>query len=263
MTTLSLPQTVILLGASNLTLALPRLWHGLIRAWPEPLEMFAADGHGRSYGNWSRVGPRGLPGIVSCRLWDELDAQRAMSSERPRALIADIGNDLLYGADPEQIAAWVETCLQRLFAINARIVVTGLPVASIQKLSRSRFEFMKLLMFPGSRLRFDEVESKMTRLNQLVGDLARTYHAVLVEKRGEWYGFDPIHIRRRFRATAWREILASWFDRSTEVGFSNVGINRSLQVWRQRPLERRWLGRTQHTVQPALREPDGTSLWLF
>ncbi len=263
MKTLMLPKSVILLGASNLTLALPRLWHGLIGAWPEPLEMFAADGHGRSYGNWSRVGPRGLPGIVSCHLWDELNAQPSTPSDRPRALIADIGNDLLYGAEPEQIAAWVETCLQRLFAINARIVVTGLPVASIQKLSRSRFEFMKLLMFPGSRLRFDEVESKLTRLNQLVADLARTYHAVLVEKRGEWYGFDPIHIRRRFRATAWREILASWFDLSTEVDFSSVGINRSLRLWRQRPLERCWLGRIQHAVQPALREPDGTSLWLF
>ena len=246
-----------------MTLAFPRLWDGLRRVWSEPLEMFAAEGHGRSYGTWSRVGPRGLPGIVSCQLWDELDAQPSTSTDRPRALITDIGNDLLYGAEPEQIAAWVETCLQRLQAINARIVVTGLPLASVQKLSRSRFEFMKSLLFPSSRMRFEEAEPKMARLNQLVVELARTYQSATAEKRGEWYGCDPIHIRRRFRAVAWREILSSWFDASEAVDFQSVGLSRSLRLWRQRPIERRWLGRVQKAVQPALREPDKSTLWLF
>jgi hypothetical protein len=254
---------VILLGASNVTLAFPRLWDGLRRAWPEPLELFAAHGHGRSFGMWSRVGPRGLPGIVSCQLWDELNAQPTASTERPRALIADIGNDLLYGAEPEQVAAWIETCLQRLHALNAQIVLTQLPLASVQNLSRSRFEFMKALMFPSSRMSYGELQPQVTRLNQLVVDLAETYSSATVEKRGEWYGFDPIHIRRRCRAIAWREILASWFDDSSAVDFRNISVGRSLRVWRQRPIERRWLGRDQRTVQPVLREPDGSALWLF
>ncbi len=253
----------ILLGASNVTLAFPRLWYGLRRAWPEPLEMFAAEGHGRSYGNWSRVGPRGLPGIISCQLWDELNARPSIPSDRPRALIADIGNDLLYGVEPEQVAVWIETCLQRLQAINARSVVTSLPIASVQKLTRSRFEFLKSVMFPGSRMSFDEVEPKMMRLNQLVVDFARTYQATIVEKRSEWYGFDPIHIRRRFRATAWSEILSSWFDEPNDVSFPSVGLNHSLRMWRQRPVERRWRGKLQQTMQPVVRESDGSSLWLY
>ncbi|HLQ43549.1 MAG TPA: hypothetical protein VK137_02375, partial [Planctomycetaceae bacterium] len=77
---------VILLGASNVTLSFPRLWHGLRRAWSESLELFAAHGHGRSFGIWSRVGPRQLPGIVPCRLWDDLAAQPPMTNDRPRAL---------------------------------------------------------------------------------------------------------------------------------------------------------------------------------
>ncbi len=254
---------VILLGASNVTLAFPRLWHGLLRAWPEPLELFAAEGHGRSFGNWSRVGPRGLPGIVSCSLWDTLDTQPTASTERPRAIITDVGNDLLYGVEPDQIAAWIETCLQRLQTLKARIVVTSLPVASVQTLTRSRFEFWKSLLFPGSQMSFDEVEPQMLRLNQSVADLARTYGAVFVENRGEWYGVDPIHIRRRCRATAWREILASWFDEPNEVTFPSVGLNRSWKLWRQRSAERHWRGQIQQTVQPTLREPDGSALWLF
>ena len=255
---------VILLGASNVTLAFPRLWQGLRRAWSEPIEMFAAHGHGRSFGMWSRVGPRGLPGIVTCRLWDELDAQPSTSGDRPRGLIADIGNDLLYGAEPEQVAAWIETCLRRLQAFNAQVVVTQLPIASVQTLSRSRFALMKKLLFPSSRMRFDEVESKMTRLNQLVVDLAGTYQTATAEKRGEWYGFDPIHIRRRFRATAWREILSSWFDDpAAAVDFRSVGLSRSLQLWRQRPLERQWFGRIQQSNQPVLREADGSTLRLY
>lgn len=253
----------ILLGASNVTLAFPRLWHGLLRAWPEPLEMFAADGHGRSYGNWSRVGPRGLPGITSCQLWENLDSQPTTSAERPRALITDVGNDLLYGVDPEQVAVWIEICLQRLTAMNARIVVTELPVASIRKVSRSRFEFLRSLMFPGSQMRFEEIEPKLFRLNQLVVGLARNYHATVVEKREDWYGLDPIHIRRRHRAAAWREILSSWFDEPNNVAFPSVGINRSLRVWQRRPIERRWRGVTQQTKQPVVRESDGSSLWLF
>jgi hypothetical protein len=240
--------------------------------------MFAVEGHGRSFGNWSRVGPRGLPGIVSCLLWENLVAQPMASTARPLALITDIGNDLLYGIEPDQIAVWIETCLQRLQAFNAHIVVTSLPMTSVQKLTRTRFDFLKSLLFPGSLMSFDEVEPKMLRLNQRVVDLTRTYHATLVEKRDEWYGLDPIHIRRRCRATAWREILRSWFDDPNDsephaderradgphkIAFQSVGLNRSLRLWRQRPAVRRWRGQIQQMVQPALREPDGAALWLF
>lgn len=254
---------VVLLGASNVTLAFPRLWHGLQRVWSEPLELFAADGHGRSYGNWSRVGPRGLPGISACQLWETLESQPTTSTAQVRALITDVGNDLLYGVEADQVSAWIESCLQRLQRLDARIVVTSLPVASVQKVSRRRFEFLKSMMFPGSQMSFDEVEPKMLRLNHLVAELARTYGADFIEKRGEWYGFDPIHIRRRYRAVAWNTILTPWFDDPNEVRFPSVGLHRSSLIWRQRPAERRWREKTQKTVQPTLCEPNGSALWLF
>ncbi len=252
---------VILLGASNVTLSIPRLWHGLC-ACSEPLELFAAHGHGRSYGQWSHVGPRALPGIVRCRLWDDL-AVLAPTTDRPRALITDIGNDILYGVESDQIAAWIEVCLKRLTAMSARIVMTQLPIASASSLSRSRFLFFRHLFFPESDLRFEDLESRIARLNQRIVELGREHEVPTPELRGEWYGLDPIHIRRRFRLAAWRELLATWFDSPNKAAFDGVGVGSALRLWRQRPFERRWFGRTQHAAQPVLREPDGSALWLY
>ena len=253
---------IILLGASNVTLSFPRLVRGLQRALPVPLELFAAHGHGRSFGIWSRIGPRELPGIVPCRLWDDLAVQPT-SDDPPRTLITDIGNDLMYGIEPDQIAAWVATCLERLRAMRARIVLTQLPLASARTLSRARFQFFRRLFFPNSQIQFEDLEAKTARLNQHIVDLGRQFEVPTPELRGEWYGFDPIHILRRHRAAAWREILASWFDDPTSTDFRPVGPNDSLHLWRQRPCERRWNGRDLHSSQPVLRQPDGSQLWLY
>lgn len=252
----------IVLGASNVTLSFPRLWYGLRRVCVEPVEMFAAHGHGRSFGMWSRIGPRELPGIVPCRLWDDLAAQPA-SAEPPRALITDIGNDLLYGVDPDQIAAWVATCLERLTAMSARIVLTQLPLASALSLGRARFRFFRSLFFPTSTVQFGDLATMVARLNQHILDLGREHNVSTLDLRGQWYGFDPIHIRRRHRDPAWQELLASWFDEPAAANFRAANPTQSLRQWRQRPFERRWFGRGQTAVQPVLREADGSTLWLY
>ena len=251
-----------MLGASNVTLSFPRFWHGLRRMIAEPLELFAAHGHGRSFGMWSRIGPRELPGIVPCRLWHEL-ANASPPDEPPRALITDIGNDILYGADPQQIADWVETCLKRLRELNARIVMTQLPVASALTLSPGRFQFFRRAFFPGSRLTLETVLAHAQRLNELVIELGRKFDVSTPELRGEWYGVDPIHILRRHRAAAWSELLSPWFDPSPSATFDAVSPTKSLRLWRQRPDERRWFGRVQSGIQPALRETCGSSLSLY
>lgn len=255
-------RRVIVLGASNVTLAFPRLWHGLRRRFVEPMELFAAHGHGRSFGMWSRVGPRELPGIMDCHLWDQLAVSPAVD-QPPRALITDIGNDILYGADADQIAEWVATCLERLRELNANIVLTQLPIASALTLDRARFQFFRRAFFPSSRLTLEEVLNHAQRLNQLVIELGRTFDVPTPELRGEWYGVDPIHIRRRHRAAAWSELLSSWFDPRPSASFDAVSPGHSLRLWRQRPSERRWFGRIQTRTQPVLHETCGSKLWLY
>src|SRR5688572_31021942 len=105
----------ILLGASNLKISLPPLLAGLRRRAGGPVEAFIACGHGRSYGAWSRfLFVRRLPGIAGCGLWPALEASPPLRNVRRVALLTDAGNDLVYGASPEEIAGWIGTCLDRL-----------------------------------------------------------------------------------------------------------------------------------------------------
>ena len=103
-------RRVVLLGASNLTMGLGRVYRTLRTLWPEPLDLLVATGHGRSYGFTSYVFSRTLPGIAACGLWHDL-AQRVPLPTV--ALVTDIGNDIVYGSDVSAIAGWVEQCLAR------------------------------------------------------------------------------------------------------------------------------------------------------
>jgi hypothetical protein len=85
---------------------------------------------------------------------------------------------------------------------------------------------------------------------------------VLVEHRAEWYGFDPIHIRRPCRAMAWSEMLAPWLEARHQDSVP-APLDRRLCLG---PLlaERRWIwGREQHRAQPCCRLSDGTTLSLY
>src|SRR5437764_15396038 len=109
-------RRVILLGASNLSRSFPTVVATVRQTWSEPVEIMAAMGHGRSYGQDSWFLGRKISGIFPCALW--LDLQN-----RPRlptaALITDVGNDILYGISTDRLLDWVEHCLVRLAQAGA------------------------------------------------------------------------------------------------------------------------------------------------
>jgi len=142
----SLARPVILLGASNLTRDFPLILRLLQNSIESPYEIFTAMGHGRSYGNWSRLLYRALPGIAKCEMWDAI----SKPARRPTAmaLLTDIGNDLVYGQSTDVIFGWIESCVKQLQQIDARITITLLPEASISQLSAFRFELTRRLFFP-------------------------------------------------------------------------------------------------------------------
>jgi hypothetical protein len=256
----TLARRVVVLGASNLTKGIGTVVATAHGTWGRPLEMLAALGHGRSYGRASSVLGRQLPAILDCGMWQDL---AAMPPATTAALVTDVGNDLLYEEPVARIAAWVEECLDRLAACQARTVVTALPLDNLQTLSAARFYFLRSIFFPHSRLRLAQVATRAEALDFQVRRLAGERGFEVVGHRPEWYGLDPIHIQFRKRPTAWREILAGWSPSPGPVLPARSSLAQTLYLRSRTPHQRRVLGFVQRGRQPAARLSGGTTVAIY
>jgi hypothetical protein len=247
---------VILLGASNLKMGFPQILARLRGGTDEPLEILAALGHGRSYGLWSNLlGVRQLPGIVDCRLWEDLDR---LSPLPTLAVVGDVGNDLLYGASAPQIAGWVGTCLDRLAAREAEVVLTLLPVASLVKVSAVRYHLVRSILFPGRRAAsWDAMLESVRELNERLRQLGLAHGARLVEPSPSWYGIDPIHVRRSMKHEAWTHILHHpWLPHGRRLlGGGRLPLFGAAEL--------RLFGVPRRNPQPVCRFKDGTTVALY
>jgi hypothetical protein len=249
----------ILLGASNLKISLPPLLAGLRQRAGGPVEALVACGHGRSYGAWSRfLFVRRLPGIAGCGLWAALEASPPRRDVRRVALLTDAGNDLVYGASPEEIAGWMETCLDRLARHEAETVLTLLPLPRLEKLTPWQVRLAVSLLFPGRSAPWPGLLDRARDLDGRLRRLGERHGVRLVEPEAAWYGVDPIHLRRKIRQQVWDQVLSLWFP-DPPVGSPD---RRPRIPWfcaeevRLGPLGLR-------TAQPALRLRDGTTVSFY
>jgi hypothetical protein len=252
-------RRIVLLGASNLTRGISTVVATAQGIWNEPLEIVAAHGHGRSYGMTSSVLGRRLPGITQCGLWPALESLPAAPIS---ALATDVGNDLLYGASPETIAAWLSSCVDRLEAAGAKTVLTRLPVASLQSLSPQRFAVLRRLIFPSSRLSHDQAIRLAIELDERVVELASTRELVCVSPARQWYGVDPIHIKMRHWSAAWGEILGHW-SANTPAARCGGSLARWVYLRTRMPQQLHWFGVERMRAQPCGRLRDGTTLAFY
>ena len=243
---------VVALGASNLTLGLPFVVSAARARFGTQVEFFVAAGLGRSYGKQSRVLARTLPGILDCGLWSALPARPPAAT---RALVTDVGNDILYGASPGQILEWVETALERLRNFTRDLVLTGLPVDSIRRLTPARFAAFRTLFFPSSRSAYSPVIEASEVLDDGLAGLAQRYGARFVPLPGEWYGFDPVHIRPGRWRMALQEVIGAPAERPGVM--EAIGLHAL-------PPEREWvLGLERVHPQRGVRLAGGGSAWLY
>ena len=252
------PARLVAVGASNLArLALPLL-DAHRAATGGPVEMHAALGRGRSFGtDSSLLFVRGLGSVLDSGLWRALaGGDRAATT----ALLLDVGNDLLYGAEVPRILAWVETALQRLAANAARLVVVGLPLASIATLGRWRYLTVRTLVVPGCRLSLAGAVAGSEALHAGLRALAARHRAEFHDPPRGWYGVDPIHVRRRH----WRTAARTWLGAPAHAPEPVLDTPwRRLAMLGWAPAERRWLGVRTTRAQPVRRWPDGSSLALW
>jgi hypothetical protein len=252
---------VIVLGASNVARGIGTIVDVAREQLGAPLEIMAAMGHGRSYGLTTSIPFRTLPGILDCGLWRAL-------AERPVlptwTVVTDVGNDLIYGCQPEQVASWIGESVRRLRERSARLLVTGLPLTSVQRVGRLRFVTFRSALFPKSTLQLDDAQRYAIELDDQVRELAAQQDAEYFAPSAGWYGLDPIHIRVLAQREAWRTI----FFALTQKNFSPS--QRLHSPWREwlrmmmvRPQQSRVFFRAREVPQPALVLRDGTSISFY
>jgi hypothetical protein len=248
---------IILLGASNLTLSLRLVIHLMQQRVGGPSEILVAVGHGRAYGVFTQMLLRGLPGIANCGLWTQL----AAAEPRPTyALVTDIGNDILFGRMPEQILRSVEWCIAQLQKQSAHIVVTNLPMASIESLSDWRYTFFRNIFYPSSRLPRNETVSRAREVYEGLIEMAARLHFNLSEQKPIWFGWDGIHVNYWQRKAFYQDVLRQF----PECGESLSAADKPefLLTWQRRPefAYKTLLGHTVHCQQPSGQLADGSSI---
>jgi hypothetical protein len=247
---------LVALGASNLTRGLHVVVSSARDAWGPDVEVIAALGHGRSYGTASQFLIRQLPGILECGVWRHL---AALPPARTRALVTDVGNDILYGFGAERTLAWVGDAVDRLQAITDDVAITDLPMASIRRLSTPAFLVVRSILVPSCRLTLTQVVDAAERVNDGLVALARSRGLRLVPLDPSWYGLDPIHMRPAVWPRAWRQIVFG--GDAPRAPAMTAG-----EAWRlyfMRPERRRLLGREQVTRQAGQRLAGGGRIWLY
>lgn len=202
-------QSVILLGASNLTLG----WKPAIRALqqmvPGDIDLRVCLGMGRSYIDWSAVLLRRLPGIIQCGLWENLPVN---GSPSPLVLLTDIGNDIVYMRDPEDIFRTVEECLRRIrcWRPDARIAMTGLPLPSVESMGKARFLLMRTVLFPGCLMTLEQICNRSRALNSMLENYVQQNQIAFINPEGAWYRTDPIHVIPPLREKVFRQFFSLW-----------------------------------------------------
>jgi hypothetical protein len=260
-------EQILLLGASNLTMAFRPILRILHELREVPLEIFAALGHGRSYGMTSRVGNRVLPGIAPCGLWEAWENSTRLPA---RALLTDIGNDLIYNASVEEILEWIRLALRRLRPRCEQIALTLVPLENARAISPWFYRAFLRVCFANCRVPQVEMIQRAAALNEGLIQLASEYQVTLIDQPRTWYGWDPIHHRRGQRRVAWETILDSWRTRTEkkfeiQKKFSASGNELHWWTWWRHgwPAWQAVRGRTSERAQPCLTWPNGTRLSLY
>ncbi|MBX3639323.1 MAG: hypothetical protein KF888_02270 [Nitrosomonas sp.] len=273
MNTLNPENRLVLLGASNLTLSLRLIIQFMQQYCGAPSEVLVAAGHGRSYGLSSQVLMRQLPGIVQSGLWRQLHSAEAGVTPVTYAFLTDIGNDIPYEAAPAEILNWVSWCVAQLQRHCARIVMTNIPIASIESLPERRFNLLRNVLFPSCRLSRIEVIERARVVHQGLIDLAERRQLTVCEVEPGWMSFDGIHIAYWKRCAFYRQILKSFEQAGQDDDQSEGQVHcytatkrtGSLSPWQRRPRFAvcRVFGTVKREPQPSGFFKDQTAVSLY
>ena len=253
-------QRVVLLGASNLSRTFPTIVQVAQRMFSTPSEFLVAKGHGRSFGQESCLFGKKICGILQNNLWANLHREISIPTY---ALITDVGNDLAYGASVETIIGWIDRTIEQLQTADAQVVMTGLPIGPIRALGEKKYRLLRALFFPSCRLSLQEIRARAERLGEALEEKAASKKVPIFNACDEWYGFDPIHIRRSLSDEIWSQILGAWNRQSAGDGPSRSARLQAMYLRCLKPARWSHFGIQRTARQPNGRLHDGTTVALF
>jgi hypothetical protein len=253
-------RRVVLLGASNLVRSISTVVESVRLVWNEPVEIMAAMGHGRSYGQESSFLGRKISGIFPCALWHDLDSRPPLPTA---ALVTDVGNDLGYGVDAATIVSWVDGCLERLDRAGATTILTELPLERLGQVREWEFLFFRTLFFPRSRLTRAEMLGRAHALHDGLMAVAKRRKISVIPVSGAWYGIDPIHLRRKAWREAWPTILSAWRSGDDIAARPRTSFARWAYLRSLAPAEYRFWSWRRRARQPNGVLRDGTTISLY
>ena len=229
-------------------------------AFEGPISIYAAKGHGRSYGKESRCLAKKLSGIFQCGIWQALSQDNCVPIN---AWLTDIGNDLAYEESVQQVLEWVEACVDRLQTLGAQVVLSDLPIDVLSAVGVTRYRILRSLLFPGCRLDWPEMMERAVQLNEGLHELAKTRKMSIFTGANSWYGWDPIHPRRRHLVDFWSGLLQLAAGQRAAESQANNSL-----LWRSylrglRPAEWSIFSISRCAAQPQGRLCDGSEIFLY
>ncbi len=262
---------VAVLGASNVTLALPQILTALHRrlAGSGPTEYYVAHGPGRSYGTVAGLPCLEFPALGRCGLYEALEARwRSAGLPSVYVMLTDVGNDVMYGVSARGIAAWVREIVEKFRALDARIVLTSVPVDSVLGMPAWKFGLVRPLLYPSYPMLRRDVLTRTVQVQDALEDLGRDLAFDVLPTRKEWYSFDGIHVARRWRPHG----FGTWVDAllgRAEGSMSPNGQNgaalsiSSVRLRLSRPAELFIAGRRWTRAQTGVQIAAGARLYLY
>ncbi len=271
-------QRWLILGASNVRRSLIPLIEQIFQVSKGPTDILFACGHGRSYCRPNRVLGWSLPGLSESG-WQEAWRRHDQEVSSRSVILTDVGNDLLYGIEPDELLSHVELCLDALHPSD-RIMLIGLPMDRLERVRSIEYQIFKKIFFPGSTIAFETVMRSAREVQQGLEALCRARQNEWLIPPSTWYGVDPIHIRRSLQRKAWGTVIQR-LEASSETESSNAMIKLSAEAkpsmqrsptWRllhslrlifSRAQRQSWLDWTRDQSQPSLHLEDGSTVSLY
>jgi hypothetical protein len=125
-----------------------------------------------------------------------------------------------------------------------------------------RYNLTRAIFFPGKGPGWGAMRELAPELDRSLAELAARSDIPCLQPRREWYGYDPIHIRRSRRAAAWCEVL-SCLTGCDGITAARPGLATSIRCWGVSPALRSICGRTREATQPGLGFPDSSSISVY